>query len=131
MPGDLARVDAARSLPRADRAVMLDVARVQVERDRLPLEQRMHPGAQLIERPVELAEMAERETAQETPERRRLRQTMTTQQLLRRIGAQQRNVVEALAARDQRLAEREDRLRRRVTTPPLFHRQPVEQLADA
>src|SRR5581483_10584203 len=34
MPGDLAGVDAAGPLPGADRTVMLDVARVQIERQR-------------------------------------------------------------------------------------------------
>src|SRR6266508_1748375 len=36
MPGDLAGVDAACALPRPDRSVVLDVARVQVERQRFP-----------------------------------------------------------------------------------------------
>src|SRR5439155_15028284 len=36
MPADLARVGAARPLPRADRTVMLDIARVEVERHRRP-----------------------------------------------------------------------------------------------
>ena len=91
----------------------------------------MHAREQLIERPVELAEMAERETAQETPERRRLRQPMTAQQLLRRVGAQQCHVVEALAARDQRLAQAQDRLRRRITTLALLYCHPIKQLLDA
>jgi hypothetical protein len=40
-------------------------------------------------------------------------------------------VVEALTTGDQRLAQAEDRLRRRVATPALLHRHPVEQLANA
>jgi hypothetical protein len=43
VPGDLAGVGAACALPRAGRAVMLDHGRVELERHRLPLEQRMHP----------------------------------------------------------------------------------------
>ena len=84
---------------------MLDIGRVEVERHRLPLEQRMDTREQLVERPVELAEVAEAEAAQKTTQRRRLRQTVTAQKLLRRIAAQERDVVEALAARDQRLAK--------------------------
>jgi hypothetical protein len=91
----------------------------------------MHAAKQLIERPVELADVTEAEAAQEAAERRRLRQAMTAQKLLRRIAAQQRDVVEALTARDQRLAQAEDRLRRRVAASALLHRHPVEQLADA
>ena len=67
----------------------------------------MHTRKQLVERPVELAEVAEAEAAQEPTERRRLRQPVPAQQLLRGIGAQQRDIVEALAARDQRLAQAE------------------------
>jgi DNA-binding transcriptional regulator YbjK len=55
---------------------------------------------------------------------------VTAQKLLRRITAHKRNVVEALAAGDQRLAQAEDRLRRRVTAAALLHRDTVEQLAD-
>src|SRR5436190_1130733 len=40
MPADRALVGAARPLPRADRPVVLDVGRVQIERHRLALEQR-------------------------------------------------------------------------------------------
>ena len=83
---------------------MLDIGRVEVERHRLATEQRMHACEHRVERPVELAEMAEAEAAQEPAQRRRLWQTMTAQQLLRGIAAQERNVVEALPARDQRLA---------------------------
>ena len=131
MPADLALVGAARPLPGADRTVLLDVGGVQVERHRLPLEQRLHARKQPVERPVQLADVAETETAQEPAERRRLGQTMTAQELLRRIGAQQRDIVEALAAADQRLAQAENRLRRRISPPTLLHRHPVEQLANA
>lgn len=89
---------------------MLDIGRVQVERHRLPLHKRMHTSEDRVERPVELAEVAEAEAAQEAAERRRLRQPVTAQKLLRRIAAQQRDVVETLAAGDQRLAQAEDRL---------------------
>src|SRR5437870_4285638 len=49
MPGDLARVHAPRPLPGADRTMMLDIARVQVERHRLTLDQLTHakPPGQL------------------------------------------------------------------------------------
>ena len=130
MPADLAFVGAACPLPRADRAVMLDVGRVQVERHRLPLKQRMRTRKQVVECPVELADMTEAEAAQKAAERCRLRQTVTAQKLLRRIAAQKRNVVEALPASDQRLAQTEDRLPRRVTATALLHRHPVEQLTN-
>ncbi len=109
---------------------MLDVGRVEVERHRFAIEQRMHTRKQLVERPIELADMAETEATQKAAQRRRLRQPVTAQKLLRRITAQQRHVVEALTARDQRLAQAEDRLRRRITAPALLHRHPVEQLTD-
>jgi len=131
MPADLALVGAACPLPRTDRSVVLDIGRVQVERRRLPIEQRMHPGEHLVERPVELADVPQAEAAQKAAERRRLRQPVTAQKLLRRIAAHQRDVVEALAARDQRLAQTEDRLRRRVAAAALLHRHTVEQLAKA
>jgi hypothetical protein len=110
---------------------MLDVGRVQVERHRLPLEQRMHAREQPVERAVELADVAEAEAAQKPAERRRLRQPVTAQKLLRRVAAQQRDVVQALAASDQRLAQPEDRLPGRVAATALLHRHTVEQLADA
>jgi hypothetical protein len=112
VPADLALVAAARPLPGTDRAVMLDVGRVDVERHRLPVEQRMHTREQLVECPVELADVTEAEAAQKTAERRRLGQPVTAQKLLRRVGPHQRDVVEALAASDQRLTQAEDRLRR-------------------
>ncbi len=130
MPADLAFVGAACPLPGADRAVVLDVGRVQVERHRFPIEQRMHAREQLLECPVELADVAETEAAQKAAERRRLRQPVTAQKLLRRIAAQKRDVVKALAAGDQRLTQPEDRLRRRVTPAALLHRHAVEQLAN-
>ena len=131
MPGDLALVRATRPLPGAGRAVVLDVGRVQVERHRLPIQQRLHARKQLVERPVELADVTEVEAAQKAAERRRLGQPVTAQQLLRRVGPQNRDVVEAVATGDQRLAQAEDRLRRRVAAPALLHRHPVEQLVDA
>ncbi len=131
VPADLALVGAARPLSGADRAVVLDVGCVQVERHRLPIKQRMHTREDLVERPVELAEVAEAEAAQKAAERRRLGQPVPAQQRLRRIGSQQRDVVEAFPAGDQRLAQTEDHLRRRITTLALLHRHPVKQLVDA
>src|SRR3972149_2951573 len=93
-----------------------------------PPHKRVHTREQLLERPVELADVTEAEAAQKAAERRRLRQTMTAQKLLRRIAAKKPNVGEALAADDQRLAQAEDRLRRRVAAHALLHRHPVEQL---
>ena len=90
----------------------------------------MHTLEQLVEGPVELANVAEGKPAQKTAERRRLRQPVTAQKLLRRIAAQQRNIVEALAARDQRLTQAEDRLRRRIAAAALLHRHTIEQLAN-
>src|SRR6266849_1364718 len=125
MPRHLAFVGAARPLPRADRAMVLDVGRIEIERHRLPTEQRMHARKQLVERPVELTDMAEAEAAQKPAERRRLGQTVTAQKLLSRIAAQKRDVVEALTAGDQRLTQAEDRLRRRVAATALLHRDTV------
>jgi hypothetical protein len=105
---------------------MLDIGCIQVERDRLPIEQRMHASEQLVECPVELADMTEAEAAQKAAQRRRLGQAVTAQKLLRRIGTQQCDIIEALAAGDQRLAERKDRLRRRVATLTLLHGHSVE-----
>src|SRR5438093_5087719 len=48
------------------RYVGLDQRRVEIERHRLPLEQRMHARKQLLERPLELADVAEVEAGQET-----------------------------------------------------------------
>jgi hypothetical protein len=56
---------------------------------------------------------------------------VTAQKLLRRISPQNRDIVQTLAAGYQRLAQAEDRLRRRVTATALLHRHTVEQLADA
>jgi len=128
VPGDLAGVGAAGALARADRAVCLDVARVEVERHRLPLEQAVHASEEVVERAVELAEVPERETTQEAPERRRLGQGVAPQLLLGRVGAQQGDVLEAVAAGDQRLAEREDHLGRRIAARALLDRDPIEQL---
>src|SRR2546430_15894192 len=110
---------------------MLDIGRLQIERPPLPLEQGVHTRKQRLERPIELADVTEAEAAQKTAERRRLRQTVATQTLLRRIAAQKRHIVEALATRDQRLAQTEDRLRRRVAATSLLHRHPAEQIPDA
>ena len=69
VPGDLAGVGAARALAGADRAVVLDKRRVEVER-RLPtLDERVDAGKQLVEGPVELADMAEVEARKEAPQR--------------------------------------------------------------
>jgi hypothetical protein len=72
----------------------------------------MHARKQLVERPVELADVTEAEAAQKAAERRRLGQPVPAQQLLRRVGPQKRDIVEALAAGNQRLAQAQDRLRR-------------------
>ena len=77
MPANLALVGAARPLPRPDRAVMLDIGRVEIERHRFPIELRMHTGEHLVEGPVELADVTETEATQKTTHRRRLRQAMT------------------------------------------------------
>jgi hypothetical protein len=129
VPGDLARVDATRPLPRADPTVMLDVTRVQIERHRLPVEQRMRTRKQLVEHAIQLRDVAEREAAQEATERRRFRKSVPAQKLPRRIAAQQRDVLQALAAPNQRLHQRQNRLRRRVAAPPLHHPHPIQQLA--
>lgn len=131
MPGHLPGPDAARALPRPDRPVVLDVARVEVRRHPLAHDERVDPGEEEIERPVELADVPEREAAQETAQRRRVGDGMAAQLLLRLIAAHHHRVVETLAARDQRLAEGEDRLRRAVAAPPLLQRQRVKQLGQA
>lgn len=107
--------------------MVLDVGRIQIERHRLPIEQRVHAREHLVERPVELTDMTEAEAAQKASQRRRLGQPVTAQKLLRRVGQQQRHVVEALTASDQRLAQAQDRLRRRVAAAALLQRHPVEQ----
>jgi hypothetical protein len=107
---------------------MLDQRRVEIERHRLPPKQRMHARKQLLEGTVELAQMPEVEARQEAAERGRIRHRVATQQRLRAVSAKQRRVVEALAARDQRLAQRQRLLRRRVTAGALLHRHLVEQL---
>jgi hypothetical protein len=92
----------------------------------------MHASEQLVERPVELADVTEAEAAQKAAERRRLWQPMTAQKFLGRVGPQKRDIVEALAAGDQRLAQAEDRLCRRVAAAALLHRdETVEQLTDS
>src|SRR6266508_5672867 len=122
MPGDFAGIGAARALTGAGWPVMLDQGRVEIERDRFPLEQRMHPRKQLLERPVELAQMPKVEARQKAAERRRIGHRMASQLLLRRVAAKQRCIVETLTARDQRLTQRKRLLRRRIAASPLLHR---------
>ena len=111
---------------------MLDIARVEVERHLLAaLDQRVHAREQLIERTVQLADVPEREAAQEAAECGRVGQAMPAQGRLRLISAQQRKIVEALAARDQRLAEGEHRLRGAVAALALLDRDRVDQLGGA
>lgn len=131
MPGDLARVGAVGALARADRAVVLDQRRVEVERRLRTLEQRMDAGEELVERAVELAEMAEREAAQEAPERGRVRKPVAAEGLLGAVATQEVDVVETLASGDQRLAEGEDRLCRRIPASAALDRDPFEQLRQA
>jgi hypothetical protein len=131
MPSNLAGIGAVGALARAGRPVMLDQGRVQIERHRLPLEERMHARKQLVERALEPADVAQAEAAQKPADRGRVGQTMTPQQRLRGVRPQQRDVLEALAACDQRLAQPEDRLRGRVAAIALLHRHPLEQPANA
>jgi hypothetical protein len=67
---------------------------VQIERDRLPIEQRLHARKQLVKRPIQLADVAETEAAQKAAERCRLRKPVPAQKLLRRVPTQQRDIVE-------------------------------------
>lgn len=127
VPGDLASVGAARTLTRADRAMMLDQRRVEIERDHRPLEQRMDAPKQLLQGALELADVAKVEAAEEAAERRRIRHRVTAQLLLSRIAPQERRVVETLAARDQRLAQRQRLLRRRIAAVALLDRDLVQQ----
>jgi len=55
---------------------------------------------------------------------------MAAQLLLRAVGAKQRRIVKTLAARDQRLTQRQRLLRRRVAASALLHRHLVEQLGN-
>src|SRR3990170_7247427 len=128
VPGHLAGIGAACPLPRARGAVVLDEGRVEVERHLLALEQRADAGEEPVEGAVELADVAEVEARQKAPERRRVGDRVAAQLLLGCVGAQERRVLEALAARDQRLAERERLLRRGVTPLALLDRNRVEQL---
>jgi hypothetical protein len=73
------------------------------------------------------ADVADVETPQEAPQRRRLRQTVAAQPLLRPIGAQRPRVVQTVAAGDQRLDDRHHRLGGRKAAPAARDRQPVEQ----
>lgn len=91
----------------------------------------MHTHKQLLERPLELTQMPEIEARQKAAERRRIRDRVPAQLLLCAVGAQQRGIVEALAAGDQRLAQRQRLLRRRKATAALLHRDLVEQLGNA
>jgi hypothetical protein len=52
---------------------MLDQRRVEIQRHRLTLEQRIHARKQQVERPLDLPDAPEVETRQETAERRRIR----------------------------------------------------------
>ena|SRR5215216_1060299 len=91
----------------------------------------MNAREELVEHFVELREMAEVEAAQEAPERRRIGQAVAAQALLRSVRAREPCVVEAIAAGDQRLADRKRRLSGRVTAPTALDGDPVEQLVDA
>jgi len=108
--------------------VVLDEARVQVERHLLTANnERVHAREQLVKRAVQLAEVPERETPEEAPDRRRVGQAAAAQHRLPLVPAEQANIVEALTARNQHLAEGEDRLRRRVTSPAPLDADPVKQ----
>ena len=131
VPGDLARVGAARSLTRADRAVVLDEGGVEVERHPVARKERLDAREQLVERAVELPQVAEREARKEAAERGRVGDGVASQQLLGRVGAQQAGVVEAVAATDQRFTESEGRLGGRVATLSLLDRDRVEKLWQA
>src|SRR5712692_9695959 len=128
MPGDLTGVGAARPLPRAGGAVVLDERRVEVERHLLALEQRADAGEEPVEGAIELADVAEVEARQEAPESGRVGDSVAAELLLGCVGAQDRRVLETLATRDQRLAERERLLRRRVAPLAFLDRNRVEQL---
>jgi hypothetical protein len=85
---------------------------------------------QFVERALELADVAEVEAREKATERRRIRHRMPAQLLLRLVCTKQRRIVETLAARDQRLAQRQRLLRRRVAARPLLHRHLIEQLGN-
>ena len=91
---------------------MLDERRVEVERHLLALKERADAGEEQIEGAVELADVAELKLARKRPSVVGSG-TAAAELLLGCVGAQERRVVEALAARDHHLAEGEDRLRRR------------------
>jgi hypothetical protein len=110
--------------------VVLDQGRVQVERHRLPPEQRLHTPKQAVKSAVELTDVTEVEAREKPPQRGRVRHRVTAQLLLRRVGTQQRRIVETLAADDQRLAQRQHLLRRRRAARTLLHRHRVQQLAN-
>jgi hypothetical protein len=65
-----------------------------------------------VEGAVELPEVAEPQAPKKAAERRRIGQSLATEELLGGVGAHERDVVEILAAGDERLAEAADRLRR-------------------
>jgi hypothetical protein len=100
--------------------VVLDQGRVQVERHRLPPEQRLHTPKQAVKSAVELTDVTEVEAREKPPQRGRVRHRVTAQLLLRRVGTQQRRIVEILAADDQRLAQRQHLLRRRIAARPVI-----------
>ena len=107
--------------------MVFDVGRIEVERQLLaPLEHVVDAREGLLERTVELPDVPQREATQETTERGRVGKTVTAEELLGGVGAQERHVVEALAAHDERLAQGEDRLRRRVPALPLLDRDLLE-----
>jgi hypothetical protein len=101
-----------------------------VERHLLALEERADAGEEPVEGAIELADVAEVEARQEAPERRRIGDRVAAELLLGGVGAQDGRVFEALAARDQRLAERERLLRRGVAPLALLDRDRVEQLRE-
>jgi hypothetical protein len=68
VPGDLARIGAARALARADRPVVLNKRRVEVEGHLLPLEQGMDAREEAVEGVVQLTDVAEIEAGEEAPE---------------------------------------------------------------
>jgi uncharacterized tellurite resistance protein B-like protein len=111
--------------------VVLDERRVEIERDLLAArKQRPDTREEMIKRPVQLADMAEREASQEAPERARLGQAVAAQRRLRLIRTQKANILQALAAGDHRLAEGEDRLPRHIAALAPLDRDRVKQHTD-
>src|SRR5262249_39675660 len=104
MPGHLARIGAARAVARSRRPMVLDEGGVEVKRDLFADLQGVDTREQPLKRAIELPEVPEAEAAQEAPQRRRLGQAVAAERRLGLIGAQHLDVVQALTARDQRLA---------------------------